>query len=380
MSVSSPPRSPVAWAADVRKPLAEARNLPGFVFWDDAVHRSELDELFGRMWVCVGREEDLPRDGSFLTFELGAESVLVVHAAPGDYRAFFNTCRHRGTRLVERERGEGLLAVVCPYHAWCYGLDGKLKAAPKMERVEGFRFEDHGLLPVRLERWQGFLFLCLDGETPSLRDSLSDFPTIDAWGLDCLRRGDRRTYEVVANWKVICENYSECYHCPSVHPQLHRITFLGSSRDPVAGVSYNGGPMDLREGCATMSFDGTARRPALPGLDSGQRRVVHYYVLYPNLLLSLHPDYVMSHRLTPLGAERTRVVCEWYFHPDVAGAEDFDPSDAVEFWDLVNRQDWGLCEGVQRGSRSRGYRPGPYQDSETCVHFFDRWWVEKMGF
>ena len=128
-----------------------------------------------------------------------------------------------------------------------------------------------------------------------------------------------------------------------------------------------------------MSLTGESAARALPRLRPEDAALVHYYVLYPNLLLSLHPDYVMSHRLTPLDPERTRVVCEWYFEPGIAESDGFDPAGVIEFWDVVNVQDWELCRGVQRGSHSQGHRPGPYQSTEDCVYFFDRWWVDRMG-
>jgi Rieske 2Fe-2S family protein len=368
------------WVRDVGRSLAEARNLPGFVYHDPGVFAAEQELLFGRRWFCVGRQQELGEPGSFVTVELADESIVLTCDSAGRRHAFYNTCRHRGTRLVEAERGEACQTLVCPYHAWCYGLDGALKAAPGMDVGGAFRAEEHGLARVRLEVWQGWLFVCFDDGAPPLAETLADAPDLGAWGMLDLQRGDRRVYEVAANWKILCENYSECYHCATVHPELHRITHLGSSRDPVEGTSYNGGPMDLREGCDTMSSSGRSPRPPLPGLGESERRVVHYYVLYPNLLLSPHPDYVMSHLVVPLSAERSRVICEWHFDPVTVAAEGFDASDAVEFWDRVNRQDWQLCEGVQRGAHSRGNAPGPYQSTEDCVQFFDRWYVRSMGF
>jgi Rieske 2Fe-2S family protein len=188
-------------------------------------------------------------------------------------------------------------------------------------------------------------------------------------------------YEVAANWKLICENYSECYHCPGAHPQLARISDLiaRSSRPQEIGRCFNGGPMQLREGIETMSLSGRRTVPVIPGLSADDHRYVYYYVIYPNLLLSPHPDYVLTHTAWPLAADRTRVVCEWLFTPEAVARPGFDPADMVDFWDVTNRQDWALCERTQRGAASRGFRPGPYQPTEDCVHTFDRWYADLMS-
>jgi Rieske 2Fe-2S family protein len=145
-----------------------------------------------------------------------------------------------------------------------------------------------------------------------------------------------------------------------------------------SGACFNGGAMALRDGFTTMSMSGRSSLPQIPGLSADDHRRILYYLVYPNLLLSPHPDYVLTHTIWPLGPARSRVVCEWLFTPEAAAAEGFDPADVVEFWDLTNRQDWELCERAQAGAASRGYRPGPYQSSEDCVHAFDRWYAEQL--
>jgi len=302
-----------------------------------------------------------------------------MRGGDGAVRAFYNVCRHRGARLLDAACGKGLSRVVCPYHAWTYRLDGTLAQVPRMD--EGFERESFGLVPVRLGTWAGFIFLNLDAEAEPLETYLADLPDLARFKMEDLRLGKRIEYEVAANWKLICENYSECYHCPGVHPQLFRISdhIARHERVQEMGACFNGGPMMLRDGYETMSMSGKRTVPIIDGLKPEDHRFVYYYVIYPNLLLSPHPDYVLTHTAWPIAPGRTKIVCEFLFTQEALARPDFDPTDMVEFWDVTNRQDWGLCERVQHGAQSRGFRPGPYQPSEDCVHTFDRWYAERMA-
>jgi Rieske 2Fe-2S family protein len=372
-------RSPILKAADLdatRALFAQARTLPGVVFNSPEVFGLEQAELFGRMWLCVGRAADVPHAGDFFTHQIAGESIIIARGGDGVLRAFYNVCRHRGTRIVSEARGQGLRRLLCPYHAWSYDLDGSLQQAPRMP--DNFRREDFPLMPVRLDLWSGFIFINLDESAETLQSCLADLPDLSRFHLAELQCGHRIEYEVAANWKLICENYSECYHCPGVHPQLARISdsISRSSRPQERGACFNGGPMLLRDGVETMSMSGKRTVPTIPGLSADDHRHVHYYVIYPNLLLSPHPDYVLTHTAWPLEPARTRIVCEWLFTPEAVNAPGFDPHDMVEFWDVTNRQDWALCEGAQLGTASRGYRPGPYHPAEDCVHTFDSWYAE----
>jgi len=183
--------------------------------------------------------------------------------------------------------------------------------------------------------------------------------------------GARHTYVVEANWKVVHENYHECYHCPLIHPQLCAVSDPGSGDNLAERFgAWVGGSMDLEPGAATMSMDGTSAGVALRGLDAARRRQVLYFGLLPNLLISLHPDYVMTHRIEPLSPGSCRIECSWLFPPEALEADGFDPSWAVDFWDLTNRQDWAACESVQRGIGSRHFRPGPLSSREDAVYDF----------
>ena len=366
------------------RPFPEARTLPAAVYTAPEILATEQAGLFARTWLCVGREADIPAAGDYFTREIAGDSVIVIRGADNRLRAFFNVCRHRGSRLIDQAAGQGLNRILCPYHAWSYRLDGGLAQLPGKSgsRAEGTDNKDSlGLVPVNLGTHESFIFLNLHSPAAPLALQLEDLPNLARFHLPELRCGWRRTYEVQANWKLICENYSECYHCPGAHPQLARLSDLisRSSRPMEIGQCFNGGPMQLREGIETMSLSGKRSVPEIPGLSADDHRYVYYYVIYPNLLLSPHPDYVLTHTAWPLAPDRTRVVCELLFTQEALARSGFDPADMADFWDLTNRQDWALCERAQLGAGSRGFRPGPYQAAEDCVHTFDRWYAERLA-
>ncbi len=365
-------------AADIESvlaPLEQARNLPAALYADPQVFALDRDRIFRRMWLCVAREEDLPDAGDFVTAEVAGDPILLVRGEDGRARAFHNVCRHRGACLVSAPRGQAARAFRCDYHAWTYGLDGRLLRAPLMEENPEFDPARYPLGAIATASWGGFLFVNLDPDAPGWQEAHADLPDLSRYGLETLRRGHRIEYEVAANWKVLCENYSECYHCALVHPQLNRVTHYRSGGRSVAGACFNGGPMTLNEGMTTLSMSGHRKLPEIPGIAAADRRLVHYFHIYPHLLIGLAPDYVLVHRVWPRAADASTVVCDWLF-PAETLAQGHDLGDVVEFWDLTNRQDWGLCEMVQRAATSGGARPGPYHPSETCVHAFDRWYVQ----
>ena len=351
----------------------EARTLPARYYVDPAYFRREMDAMFARMWVCAGRVQQVETPGQFFLRELLGESVIVTSSGPGRVQAFYNVCRHRGTKLCTEPEGRFAGSIQCPYHAWTYGLDGRLLGAPHMDEVPHFRREDYPLHGIGCEVWDGHVFVNLAREPAPLGSQLSDLPEkFRAWRMQDLRLGRRIVYDVRANWKLVVQNYNECLHCPNLHPALNRLShYLSGDNEPLH-ASYMGGRMDLRPGVETMSMDGSCPRAILPGLSETQRRGVYYYAVFPNLLLSLHPDYMMVHTLWPIAPDRTVNICEWHFHPAEMAGPGFDPSDVIEFWDMTNRQDWHVCELSQAGISSRAYTPGPYSNREDLLYAFDR--------
>ena len=355
-----------------------AMTPPGYVFHDPALYRRDLDEIFGRMWLCVGHRSRLAEAGDFFSVEIGDESVIVVRNDAGDANAFLNVCRHRGTRITEQRAGR-CRGFTCPYHAWHYDLDGALRAAPAMDEVTGFDRADYPLVPVRVETFLGFLFVNLSAEAESVGDTFDDFPDLSRYELPALVRVARHDYDVASNWKLICENYHECYHCRVAHPQLHRISDHDAvSNEGASGRNFVGGPMALKRGFNSLTMSGVSNRAPFAGCTDADKRSVHYFNLLPNFLLSIAPDYVLTHHLWPRGPERVHVETEWFCAPGQAARDGFDAADAVEFWDVTNRQDWALCENAMKGLKSRGHRPGRYSRGEDCAHRFDQWYVRTM--
>lgn len=362
-----------------RREFPQALTLPGAAYTSPEVYALEQRALFGRSWLCVGHVAQWPKPGDFSVLDIAGDSVLLLRAQDGILRAHFNVCRHRGSKLVLESAGHGLARMLCPYHAWSYQADGSLQQAPQMPA--GFCKEDHGLIPVRMEIFEGLVFVTLDEKAPPIDEHFRELPDLSRYRMGELVPGGRIEYEVGANWKLVCENYSECYHCPGAHPQLARLTELigRNERAQEIGNCFNGGPMRLRTGVQTMSHSGASPLRRIAGITDEDARYVNYYVVYPNLLLSPHPDYVMTHLLWPIAPDRTKVVCDFFVTREARDAANYDASDVIDFWDVTNRQDWLLCERVQAAASSRGFRQGPYQTSEDCVHTFDRWYAESMA-
>jgi Rieske 2Fe-2S family protein len=224
------------------------------------------------------------------------------------------------------------------------------------------------------------VFVNLAPAPPPLAAQLGALPeAFRPWQMADLRSAHRLTYDVQANWKLIVQNYNECLHCPIIHPLLNRMHhYLGASNVP-STETYCGGAMSFKEGVETLSVDGRLRRATLPGLNATERSQVHYFAIYPNLLLTLHPDYMLTVTIWPQAVDRTRLVCEWHFHPDEIARPGFVFEDAVAFWDVTNREDWAISEQSQRGIQSRGYVPGPYSDRERQLWEFDRFILGRIG-
>jgi len=360
------------------RPAALAHStLERHYYVSEEAFAQEREQIFERSWLYALRTEGLQARGSYALAELCGESVILVRGDDGALRAFYNVCRHRGTRLCEAASGRFAGAIVCPYHAWTYGLDGRLQAARNMDDVPGFERSDYPLHEVAVEEVSGFAFLNFSNE-PARRSAPSAAAFLRPlegkfarWDIADLVAACSLTYDLACNWKLIVQNYSECYHCPVIHPQLVELSPWDSGSNDLCEGGILGGPMRLRPAHETMSVTGARPRPPVGSVDGDDLRRVYYYAIFPAMLFSLHPDYVMVHRIEPLAVDRSRVVCEWLFARDVAAAPDFDPRDVIDFWDLTNRQDWHVCELSQRGVASRVYRPSPYAGPESMLAAFD---------
>jgi len=351
--------------------FGHSRMLPRAAYVDPAVFGWEQRHFFAGGWMCVGQSAQLTEPGDQRAEQLGVASVLMVRGEDDVLRAFANTCRHRGHELLPSGGANRCGAIICPYHSWTYSLSGGLQAAAGFNGRPGFDDAAWGLIELPVREWHGLVFVDGGAQAEPLDESLATLAGLVApYEPERLLTVARHEYEVAANWKILTENYHECYHCPVIHPELCRVSPPKSGENYAAQGTWVGGWMDLREGVQTMSLDGRSGGELLRGLDEPGRRTVIYVNIFPNVLLSLHPDYVMTHRLVPLAVDRTLVDCTWAFAPESVNRPGFDPAYAVDFWDITNQQDWRACESVQRGLTSEHARPGPLSADEDAVYQF----------
>ena len=353
--------------------------LPRASYLDATEFRHEYAAIFESGWVCVGRSDALTEPGDYLAIRLQEQSLLVVRGDNGVLRAFYNVCRHRGTELVPLKdpgpiSGQFSRSIVCPYHAWSYHLDGRLRGTPHL----AIDTDGVTLHTITLAEWGGFIFVCLaESHDEPLSQTLGDgIARLQRYPLADLRAGHTITYDVEANWKVIVENYNECYHCGPVHPELCQIVPAfkqggGNELDWDDGVPH-------RDGANTFTASGTTTRAPFPGLSETEKTHHKGELFYPNLMLSLSMDHVAAFYLLPQSAGHTRIQCDFLFHPDELSKPDFDGFDAVEFWDVVNQQDWDICESVQRGMHNKVFEHGYYAPMEDYSLDIRRYVREKL--
>ncbi len=360
--------------------MALEASLPRSAYVDDEVWQRERERIFARGWVCVGRESDVGGEaGSFRRVELAGESLLLVRDESGGLAAFANVCAHRGSELVDSTdaacaSGRFARVIRCPYHLWTYELDGRLRGAPHLDPADTSGL---GLTPLALGTWGGFVFVDQQGDATPLADAVAaSAARLANYPLQRMALGHRLTYAVAANWKVLSENYNECYHCGPVHPELCELvpSFRlagGAQLDWERGIPY-------RPGAYTFTSSGTTIRRPFAGLNDDELVNHKGELVHPNLFVSLSCDHVAAFVLWPTGPSSTTVVCDFLFDPDEVSRPDFDPADAVGFWDTVNRQDWAICERVQRGMSSRHFRRGWYAPMEDASLDIRTWWHERM--
>ena len=365
----------------VPKPMIHP-GLPGRDYHGQEIFEMERERIFFHGWFCVGRQEQLPNPGDFLTREVADESVIVIRTTDGDIQAFANVCRHRGTRLLEEPSGHVKNAIVCPYHAWTYSTEGRLVGTPNVHAEDGLPRNEYGLWPVALQAWEGFLFVSFSSQPSPLLEELSKDPDgpldYGRYRVGDLRAARTIVYEVEANWKILIDNFNECLHCPTVHPELVKIVPLyrkGIVLDP----NRDDGGVTLADGLYTFTIDGTSTLPQLPDLADIDRRTYYGYAVFPNLLVNLFSTGVMAYTLYPRSPSHTTVVSDYLFRVETIEEESFDPNDMVEFLDLVSRQDWDVCERAQRGVRSRFFTRGVYPPQDALLHRFAERYLASRG-
>lgn len=357
--------------------------LPAGWYHDTDRYQREFDRFWSGMWIAAARADEVKAPGDYRVIPVGDQSILLARADDGRLRAFHNTCRHRGSILCTEAQGRLRGGrIVCPYHAWTYDLDGRLVATPRRMPTPDFDPADFGLAAVEVDSWGGFVFVHLGaGPVQPLAEALGDLPErFRPYGLEGLVVGKRIVVDVQANWKLVCENFCECFHCPPVHPELCRI--VPAYRDAgawgldmaEAGPPPSGASPEYRAGARTLTLDGTARIAPFPGLDEDAcSRLYVPALLPPNLFLNLHPDYVNAHLMFPTGPTSVRIVYDWLFEPSALVDPAFDLEHYVALWRTTNDQDARNCEWQQQGVRSRAFDHGVFMPQEFDCHRFTSW-------
>ena len=368
-------------ATFIRASVGEgAKTLDSRWYTSPDVFAQEQERIFARQWIGVGRLEQVAQPGEFFIATIAGESLIVTSDTSGNVHAFYNVCRHRGTKICELQSGTFKGSIQCPYHAWTYGLDGSLQVARNMDDVPGFSREEYPLHEAAVATWEGFIFVNLARNSEPFERAFS--PLIERfarWHLEDMRLVHSTRYDLACNWKLIPQNYSECYHCPTVHPQLERLSPSDSGRNDLTEGAFLGGYSEMRDHGMSLTTTGKTLRPPCGDLCGEDLNRVYYYTIFPAMLLSLHADYVMVHYLHPISPGRTLVDCTWLFDLTTMQIPTFDPEDAVEFWDKTNRQDWHVNELTYAGLQSRSFTPGPYANAEGLLAAWDRHYLQQMS-
>jgi glycine betaine catabolism A len=380
--------------------------LPQASYCDPAVYRLDLERVWLAGWLFAGHSCELAEPGDYLLVEPGADSFLVVRGEDGGLRGFHNVCRHRGSRLCDRETGRLGRTIVCPYHQWSYGLDGDLRACGGVDRETGVDPAELGLLPVHVEEVGGLVFVSAAEEPPAFDAARAELEAMLApQGLERAKVVARRRYLVRANWKLVWENNRECWHCHVGHPDYIRANYDVKSATEQTSAELAGRADDLRRlglesdhaeiglapfpspgrwwsanrtptvpGFVTESLDGRPVAPVMgdyPGYDVGTLRVR----ALPGLWCHASADHAVTTRILPAGPAATRADVCWLVDA-AAGPRDYTLDRLLPFWQRTSEQDWALCERNQRGVASSGYRPGPLSPSrEANVIAFVEWYL-----
>ena len=365
-----------------------APTLDGGYYTDPGILATEFERIFEREWYYAGRTEEIPAPGRFIRRRVGRETVLLVRGRDQAIRAFLNVCRHRGAQLCLTDSGEVGKTIRCPYHAWTYGLDGELVAAPNWRALDGIDRDRYRLHQVGVSTWEGLIWVSLapqpepleDQLRPQIEARLGDYPKFERYQLGELTVGAATEYDVAANWKLIYENFQECYHCRTIHPEL--VTTIPQFKSPAIGTEgYDPGGYPIADGRASFSLTGQTVLPGLPGLLPADDRLYYGMAVRPNCFLSLVSDHVIVHRLEPVAPDRTLVVCEWLFPAETLQDSRHDVADAVALFHKVNEQDFAAAQWCQPNMSSRAYaRGGVLVPSEApVISRYYEWYKSLMG-
>ena len=354
-------------------------SLPSHYYFDTAHYEEELKRIWYRHWLCIGRSDAIANSGDYRIVTVGDQSVIVTRDEQQVLQAFHNTCRHRGSIICEQATGSFRNGrIVCPYHAWTYSLSGDLAATPRRLESPDFDFADFSLYRVAIGEWGGFVFVNLDADAPPFSPSMlgQTADRLGAWPLQDLAIAHTLVTDLECNWKVFWENFSECYHCPGVHPEL--CTLVPMYNDAIATNNLLDPTLiekpPLTEGAVTWSMDGQTQAPWIEGLSEKQQQAGHTFGTFkPSGYIVTHVDYARIVTMLPLTPERTQLEISWLVPQSTLQNPDFDVQKIVEFGALVVEQDGKACELNQRGLRSNRHASGVLVAQEIAVFDFHQW-------
>ena len=343
-------------------------SLPREYFLSEEIFEQELERIWRRQWLYAAHTSQLPEAGDFVVREIVGESVVIVRDDGGEVRAFLNLCRHRGARICDAAEGS-VKRFTCPYHQWSYELDGRLRSAPSIADGDGIDYADWGLHTVHVDVWHGLIFVSLADERPDpISDVLSAIPTrLERVEPERLKLAHTITYDMHVNWKVLLENYQECYHCLVAHPELSRIIDVHGQfepRKPYTPKEVMAGAMDQRAGMQSLSLDGRRVCKKLlgefgRGVEPPESFAAGFGVWPAFSAAGFVADYGVVQEMRPVAIDRVDFVTHWFVHEDAVEGRDYDVEQLIALWDVTNRQDWELCDRVQAGIQSRRFVPGP---------------------
>ena len=367
-------------AVQIEADIARAWTLPASLYFEPAVFAEERTKIFSRTWQVVGHSSQVQTPGDYFTTELAGEPLVLVRGNDHQLRGFFNVCRHRAGPPAEGCGSRKLFR--CGYHGWTYGLDGTLISSTEMEGVEGFRPEEFALVPVRTEEWFNLVFVNLDLQARSLRETLGDLPRqTEKFPFASMKLFERRTYDMKCNWKTYVDNYLEGYHLPSVHPGLNReLDYSAYVVEPHYSASEENGS---ERACGyvrqfspirgVQAGDATPRRYQ----EAREDLTTDYFWIFPNWMLNCYPDNISLNIVVPLDPERSLAIFEWYLPEKDHGA--LAAKASVDFSDQIQIEDVAICEAVQKNLRSRSYARGRFSvKQEKGVHAFHRIYAQAM--
>jgi choline monooxygenase len=367
---------------DVNEQIECAHTLASRFYTDPAMLDIEKARIFRRTWQLVGTlghacgeisgvKRTIADPESFFTTDVAGEPIIVVRDKQGTLRAFSNVCRHRAGPIA---LGSGCKNVLrCAYHGWTYTLDGRLIGTPDVDGVEFFDRSTMGMVPLRLETWEQFIFVNFDQGAEPLSAYLGDIPEqARGFQFDGLHFAERRDYVIHCNWKMYVDNYLEGYHIPIAHPGLMReIDYAQYRTDTFRYHSQQFAPI------RAMKPEDAGERLYAPG--SGVQEALYFWI-FPNLMLNIYPDNVQTNLIVPVSHDKTLTIFEWFFHDAASEKVQERMKKAIAFGDEVQQEDIGLCENVQRGLRSATYDRGRYSvKRENGVHHFHMLLGEFLG-